>query len=260
MVTLWKKIVKENGMISYNKTYVSVGDQNNEVDFEDIDSHYPSQLDCEVVVCPRGKFHPYNFKDKSYITPDGKFEDKGDWDLRCFKHESGHFLIFYTNQEEYNFYSKCASCSDKGINKFYFGNVVYDYQMLENWQDSRTNYKYKCPSLLKEGSLKLYGTALTMNNGDHNVNRQNPAENKNVNDIKNYTQAYFDNDNKNYFRFFTYNNVSDFQSGYYEINVDTSNYNSDNFNITSYHFNSESPLSFVDNVEIKEMNFIRGTK
>ena len=50
MVTLWKKIVRENGMILYNKTYVSVGDQNNEVDFEDIDSHYPSQLDCELVI------------------------------------------------------------------------------------------------------------------------------------------------------------------------------------------------------------------
>ena len=122
------------------------------------------------------------------------------------------------------------------------------------------NYDYKCPSLLKDGNLKLFGTTLRMNYNDHNVNRQNPADSKNVENVKQYTQAYFDNDNKNIFRFFTYNDVSDFQSGYYTINVDTSNYDSNNFKINTCNFNSESPLSFVDNVEIKEMNFIRGTK
>ena len=129
-VTLWKKIVRENGMISYNKTYVSVGTQSNEVTFEDIDSHYANQLGCSVVVCPRGKFHPYNFYGGTYITPDDSFEDQNGWDLRCFNHKSGHFLIFYTNNENYNFYSKCASCSTNGIKKFYFGNVVYDYYKL----------------------------------------------------------------------------------------------------------------------------------
>ena len=48
-VTLWKKLVKESGVFSYNKTYVSVGTENKEVAFEDIESHYPSQLDASVV-------------------------------------------------------------------------------------------------------------------------------------------------------------------------------------------------------------------
>jgi len=260
-VTLWKKIIKENGVFSYNKTYVAVGEENKEVDFEDIGSHYKNQLGVDIVVCPRGKFHPYDFKSNSFIAPDDNFEEKGDWDLSCYDHNSKHFLIFYLNNEDYNFYSKCSVCRESSIKKFYFGNVIYDYQILENWDaGSEANYNFKSPSLLKDGKLKLFGTTIIMKTYDHNCNRQSPAESKEASDVKQYTQAYFDNDNNQYFRFFTYNDVTDFTSGYYYANIDTSNYDSNNLKITSTNNNPDSPLSFTDNVEIKEMKFIRGTK
>ena len=260
-VTLWKKIIKENDVFFYNKTYVAVGEENKEVDFEDIESHYPNQLGVDIVVCPRGKFHPYDFKSNSFIAPDDKFEEKGDWDLSCYNHKSKHFLIFYLNNENYNFYSKCSVCSESRIKKFYFGNVIYDYQILENWDaGSDENYDFKSPSLLKDGKLKLFGTTIIMKTNDHNCNRQSPAGSKEASDVKQYTQAYFDNDNKQYFRFFTYNDVTDFTSGYYYVKIDTSNYDSNNLKITSTNNNPDSPLSFTDNVEIKEMKFIRGTK
>ena len=260
-VTLWKKIVKENGMIVYNKTYVAVDSENKEVDFEDIESHYANQLGAGVLICPKGKFHPYHFGTNSYITPDDSFQEQGGWDLSCYRHDSKHFLIFYLNNENYNFYSQCSVCSINTIKQYYFGNVIYDYQILENWDNgSEENYEYKSPSLLKEDNLKLFGTGLVMKTCDNNVNRQNPGGKKDVNNIKQYTQAYFDNDNKKYFRFFTYNDITDFESGYYDINLDTSQYNENDLKITSINHNPDSPLSFIDNVEIREMNFIKGTK
>ena len=259
-VTLWKKIFKENGVLS-NKTYVAVGEVNKEVDFEDIESHYPNKLGVNVVVCPRGKFHPYNFDSNSYITPDDSFEDKGDWDLSCYYHKSNHFLIFYLNNANFNFYSQCSICSTSGIKKFYFGNVIYDYQILENWDaGSSENYQFKSPSLLKDGKLKLFGTSIIMKTGDHNCNRENPAGSKQASEVKKYMQAYFAQDDNQFFRFFTYNNVTDFTSGYYNAYINTGSYNSNDLKITTTHDNTDSPLSFLDDVEIKEMKFIRGTK
>ena len=81
---------------------------------------------------------------------------------------------------------------------------------------------------------------------------------KNINPVsidlieaKKYTQAYF----KNYsdeFYFYTYNDLSDFTSGY--STTTTSDYTS--IGNVAFHINSNSPFEFVDEAQIIDMNFL----
>ena len=74
---------------------------------------------------------------------------------------------------------------------------------------------------------------------------------------KAYTQSSIDS--TYYFYYFTYNNVSDFSSGYSDNPIITSQ---DSYvNSVSITNNSDnSPLAFLDNVEIKEIKFIPETR
>ena len=95
-----------------------------------------------------------------------------------------------------------------------------------------------------------------MNPGEKNINCNHWKE-QYVSDIKDITQAFFDEDG-NYFYFFTYNDITDFSSGY---SYSTESFTSSESDLSiSIKINSKSPLSFIDNVEIKEMEFIRRTK
>ena len=84
-VSLRKSIKIENDEV-VSKNYLKVGTNNEiEVDFEDIDSHYTSRYGSDILICPEGKFHPYDFNRKNFIVPSG-FVNNGDWDLRCYDH------------------------------------------------------------------------------------------------------------------------------------------------------------------------------
>ena len=114
-----------------------------EVDFDDIDSHYTNKLGKTIIICPKGKFHPYDFNDNNYIIPSG-FEDRGGWDLRCYDHNTGFFLIFYLMNEGKNaFYYT----DNNNINELrYFKGQIYDFK-LENGNNGY-NYEYFFPKLL----------------------------------------------------------------------------------------------------------------
>ena len=76
--------------------------------------------------------------------------------------------------------------------------------------------------------------------------------------IKTYTQAYFHNFHfNNSFYYFTYNDITDFTSGYSitkREDIDEALYN--NTDVFEFHNNLESPFEFTDEVEIKEMNIM----
>ena len=97
-------------------------------------------------------------------------------------------------------------------------------------------------------------STVTMKYKDDNVNLQG-GNSKSLDEKKSKYQAYFNNDN--FFYYLSYNDIYDFSSGYSLTSVDVSKTSVD---YISTEHNSESPLSFLDNVEIEEMNFISGTK
>ena len=89
-----KKINIENGIVS-SKNLLTVGTTEREVPFEDIDSHYSNVygFNNEILICPKGKYHPYKFNANEYYIPSG-FTEVEDWNLKCYDHYSAHFLNF----------------------------------------------------------------------------------------------------------------------------------------------------------------------
>jgi len=259
-VKLERVIKKEDGIV-ISKNILTINTTTREVPFYDIESHYANKYGFNILICPKGNFHPYKFNENQYMIPDS-FEQIRKWDLKCYDHYTNHFLIFYLQNGHYTFYTKCNNvCSDNNFKRLDYVLDIYDFT-LENGNYDVANYQYKLPSLLKSGNyLKFYASVLTMNEGDHNVNKQDVGGYKTIIQTKNYTQAYFALNNYSNFYYFTYNTIDDFKSGYYETSVDTSNYNKGNAITITYHLDNEnSPLSFTDNVEIDQINFIRGTK
>ena len=94
-----------------------------------------------------------------------------------------------------------------------------------------------------------------MNSDESQINKNQIQGRTIITQAKSYTQGSIDNNNN--FYFFTYNNVNDFSSGYSKnaFNVENEKY-ADNYAIT---VNNNSPLNFIDNIEIKEIRFIPGT-
>ena len=269
-VILKKKIEKSgNNINSQNILYVyEKGDDNQYntfkgeriVTFNAIDSHYKGKLGYNFLICPKGKFQPYDFDNSRHINnPDGFSENENDdWDLRCHAHNTGYFYLFYLLKNGNNFFYKYTGGY---VSRNYVYSYFYDY-MYEDGYNGDTQYKFCVLRYdgANDGVIRLCPESLSSNLGNGDVNQVSKGSCKDLNKAKSKTQACFNNDR--YLFYFTYNDASDFESGY---STNSINFNSDseysssvnNIQITK---KTESPLTFVDNVEIQEMNFITGTK
>ena len=221
------------------------------VAFEGIESVYFNQLQSEVLICPKGSFHPYEFYNDYYIKP---FDYEGNWELSCHKHDTGYFLVFYAHNGNKALYYV------EGNNRNYARSTsfkeLYDYKLYEYTNEGH-NHNYDLPSLQKRnGSLVISGYSLIMNPGESKINGNEIYGKTTIIKAKSDTRGSIDS-NYNFY-YFTYNNVSDFSSGYSNtyLHKGSSDY-AKSFSITHTDI---SPLTFVDNVEIKEIKFIPGTK
>ena len=105
IVELYKNISLDNGNIVITNEIISnYGNIQKEsvVDFENIESSYKEKISTPVI-CPKGKYHMYDIIQEKYIIPQN-FEEKGDWELKCFISKSNYFLVFYKRNGEYNLY------------------------------------------------------------------------------------------------------------------------------------------------------------
>ena len=257
-VKLNKTITKSGDEIT-QKNYLSInGGEAFVVDFENIESFY--HLNGIDIICPKGKSHPYDATNKKYFQPDN-FEEKGQWDLKCYKHQTNYFLAFYLmNGEKHLFFSTSQYESrefDWKNTALYNIEELYDFK-LDNGETCGNN-RYKMGALiLKDNYLKLKSFMSEFHCHSETDNLVYIFDSENVNpvtmdiiEVKQYTQAYF----KNYsdeFYFYTYNDISDFTSGY--SNVTTNNYHS--IGNVQVKINSKSPFEFIDEAQILEMNFL----
>ena len=110
ITVILKKYIKRINRVITIENYVSIIRDGEtlgpkKVDFDDIDSHYRgNKLNCEILICPKGKFHPYDFINGRHIDPPSEFQDSGGWDLRCFDHITGYFYLFYLLNNGKNFF------------------------------------------------------------------------------------------------------------------------------------------------------------
>ena len=157
-VHLTKTITKSESTIT-QKNSLSVNEGTAfEVDFENIESFY--HLNGIDIICPKGKHHPYDATNKKYLTP-SNFEEKGDWDLKCYKHNTNYFLAFYLMNDNKHFFYSTSQYDYKEFSwksKSFTEKQLFDFK-LENGGDHKdgTDWKkYKIGALILESNyLKL---------------------------------------------------------------------------------------------------------
>ena len=169
-----------------------------------------------------------------------------------YNHDTGYFLVFYFR----NKYNSLYYIKNNEWKEAHISDELYDFKQLENGVKEK-NSRYYFPYLAKKGSeLYLFGGGLILNNDESNVNWSEDNWGKvKLADSKAFTSAYFDL-NSDFYYFFTYDNASNFISGYNTEDFDFNGIN--NFNAKV--LNEESPLEFIDEVEIIKMKFISNTK
>ena len=234
-------LIKHRFEATYSGTTVS-----GEVDFDNIESSYKERLTTPVI-CPKGKYHMYDIEKKQYIIPND-FEEKGDWELKCFMQKKIYFLVLYKRNGEYNFYATESDVYNLTRINGFFGEELYDF-ILRN--EDNENGPFPMASIIKlNNNLVIKGSYLSNTNGT-NITEEGI---KIVTDAKKYSQVVFKNYSDNFY-FFTYNNVSDFSSGYSNTYITLGNDgNAGNIGSISITKNEDnSPFSFVDNVDIIEI-------
>ena len=273
-VELKKTITRDtDGIRHLNKLYCNTYEKEYSINFENIESIYQlNEIERTIFICPRGKHHVFNTNDGKEKKPNGFSEsESSDWDLKCYNHGTGFFIDFYLNKVK-----PCSYATDvkthKNLDNSWKTNSASPIDILLDFKLEDGNVRYDStynggsgrwityPMLslvLHENAIKLMGlTAEFKNEKDGYKYYIYKTNEKKLIDNKSITQAYFKN-NSNDFFFITYNNATDFTSGY------SKNYNPSNYHDTSnppFEINSESPFEFLDEVEINEMNFLLNNK
>ena len=168
-VKLYKYIAKEDGKIVYRK-YLTVSSTktnpytvifDKEVDFEKIDSFY--YLNNNYIVCPQGKNHPQLFYSGSYMSRldvGNNFQENGDWELKCYHHYTGYFLVFYLMNGNSQFFRTKTSGSFSWTREN-FHNEIYDFKLNNGDNAGEYSLAYIVNT---SGYLKLLGSKFTFNN------------------------------------------------------------------------------------------------
>ena len=221
------------------------------VTFENIESFYKFG-ESRKLLCPMGKFDPINLDGNNQIENTALEFDrtKNNWDLKCYNHNSGYFLTFYFNNGEDQVFELTNENKYFKYTNFQLHRILFDFKLqnyfYNNWQG------YPMVALISwRGYIQLLATVFRFNDKSRETDI-----NKELIPIKAHSQAYFSN-SSNDFYYFTYNNVSDFSSGYSTSTFGSIDYTVDNIAVSN---NFTTPFEFLNQVEIKEMNFILYTK
>ena len=245
-VKLFKYISINESIVSIKHKFKANYDnktKEKEIDFENIESSYRWNLNT-AIICPKGKYHIYDIEKEEYIIP-SDFQERGNWELKCFIHFGGFFLVFYKMNGEYNLYFTYSDVYNLTKREGFFDEELYDF----NLYNENAVEPFHMASIIKSNNnLILKGSDIYISNGFNNTE----IGRKIITEAKKYSQVVFQNYSDNFY-FFTYNNITDFTCGFSEEYADKDNYH----NVSKYKiivFN-ESPLYFKENVEILEMNF-----
>ena len=128
---------------------------------------------------------------------------------------------------------------------------LYDFKLV-NKDTNKNSGPYPICALIKmDNNINFFASEYNFGN-DKSISRSSD-KNRNLTSAKTYTQGYFNN-YTNHFYFITYNDNSDFVSGYSNVTNEGSDlYTTSKIQIK---LNENSPFEFSDEVEIKEMKFL----
>ena len=255
---LEKTITKEGSTITHkNKLVIKNTDTNDRnektcenVNFENIESFYKLG---KRLLCALGKHHPIDLDNSCTEITNGNINSEKEWDLKCYRHDYDpkFFLVFYFKYGENQLYNLDYSNNNYVfLDKSSFKDELYDFKLVNSKTGEWTAAPFPIIALIKlDGYIQFVASGFKFGT---NMDR-NTDLNITLTLAKKYTEGYFSNDTAHFY-FFTYNNASDFTSGY---STNTSIYPQlYNINCIKYKINETSPFKFLDEVEIEEMKFL----
>ena len=253
-VELYKEIKSEDGEIKYKKNIKVYYDGDllygGEVNFDQIDSIY--KIGDDKIVCPKGKFQPHYFYKENnvwtYSTLNLPDFVGSDWKLKCFYHPVGFFIVFYLmNGGGSQVFFKQLDTGNWAQRTFH--KEIYDVKMDVDNAYSVNNGEYGLIYLVNDNDyLKIKGAKYTIQKNWGFGTNDCGGQRIDIH-AKAHSGGCFEND-YDHFYYFTYTNTSDFYCGYFDSYNDIGDQNVNSVTVTKY---SDSPLIFVDQVEIREL-------
>ena len=261
--TLKKKITRNNGKITQVNTikiieHISDTETSEiipetNVEFENIESFY--KLNGLKVLCPQRNFNLVDINNNLNTIEFSDWTKDDYWDLKCYYHRMGYFLVYYLingNNEIQAFKESNQTWLKYDSIQIY--DEMYDFKLINKEYGSSYNGPFSFMALIKDNNyIKLFSSKYKFNGGislDTNTTKE-------LIESKMHTKGYFNSDSNNNFYYFTYNNILDFSSGY-STNPPGSDYSIiDSVTIQN---NDRNPFEFLDEVEIREINFVANNK
>ena len=251
---LKKKISRKNDLSVQHKNSLILNNvDKGTVNFEYFESYYT--WSDNQILCPKGNYNPFKVSGNDYIeiTYNNNWIKSDRTDLKCYLHRSGsqHLLVYYLmNEDNYFLEFSGASLIENTNLRFNFDEILdFKLKNKESYEGEYLDSAYAFMALVKlDDYIKLIGTKIYFN-----ANSQSFDSPKDLIEAKKYSQGYFNAVYENNdFYYFTYNDISDFCSGYSTSTVTTPNYDTiNNVNVIN---NLISPFEFLDEVEIKQMD------
>ena len=254
-VKLYKYIAKEDGAVAYRKYLtVSYGGStlyDGVVDFNNIESYH--RFSGDNIICPKGKYHPIYYYSGGHSSPTySDFTDNGDWELKCVV-RNNNFIVFYLMNGESQIFYKLGGSSE-GFKKQKTNQEIYGVKLSTT---ANGNWEYNLLYVVKSDNyIKLKGSLFTIKNEDSGVNGNDCGTHTSIMSAQTNTRGCFEND-FDHFYFFTYTDTSDFSCGYYD-STDSISY--PYYGSLTINTNQDSPLEFVDEVEIEYIKYINNYK
>ena len=219
------------------------------VNFENIESLYKftdGNNSGKRFLCPIGKHHPINIDNDPFSEiNNNEIDGNNEWDLKCYNHNENHFFVYYFMNGEKQVYDLSGSTyTERTSLKMH--QELYDFKLV-NKDKSKQNGPYPICALIKMNNSIVFFASEYIFSADGSISRS-PDKNLTITRAKTYTQGYFNN-YTNHFYFITYNDASDFVSGFSTVANEGSNlYTTSSIRVT---LNDKSPFEFSDEVEIE---------
>ena len=250
---LKKNISKlENGTIIHkNKLWINNIDKG-VVSFENIESFYKKDDDNRQLLCPMGSYDPINLDDMKEIP--NSIDKKEKWNLKCYNHNAGYFFVYYFNNGENEVYDLLLNKSYIWYKDLQLYSEIYDFKLVNKVNGNSRNSYPMCALIKWDGKIQFLATGYQINDKD-SIGRDTDL-NQTLIEAKTYSKGCFKN-GSNDFYYITYNDISDFSSGYSTQTVSGEYYYNNNVQFAN---NYNSPFEFVDEVEIEDMDFLLYSK
>ena len=237
--------------VSENNPQVSISERS--VEYENIESFY--KLTDLRVLCPQKNFNVINLNDNLNEIQFNNWTNENSWDLKCYYHRMGYFLVYYLMNGKNQIQAYKESTKSWEIyNDIQIGDEIYDFKLENKGETGDFAGPFAFMALIKDNNyIKIFGSKYKFSNDGISLDVNTTIE---LLESKSNNKGYFNTEN-NTFYYFSYNNISDFSSGY------STTPPGDDYLISSeitFRKNTRNPFEFFDEVEIKEINFLMHNK